>query len=85
MVCLSGGISARSLAGSLSGSCSTLRIPEEPSWSGRVKPPKVMDPHRVLGPCVRDQDQSWKDWPYLIVLAGSEVRSGQSDAARGLQ
>lgn len=38
---LAGGILGRSLAGSLSGCCSTPKTPEGPSWSGRVRPRKV--------------------------------------------
>lgn len=38
---LAGGILGRSLAGSLSGCCSTPKTLEGPSWSGRVRPRKV--------------------------------------------
>lgn len=38
---LAGGILGRSLAGSPSGCCSTLKTPEGPSWCGRARPQKV--------------------------------------------
>ena len=38
---LAGGILGRSLAGSPSGCCSTLKTPEGPSWSGRARPRRV--------------------------------------------